>query len=203
VRRGLHAAQPAADLSPWRHRQCSPGDIGMAARHADLRDTGCMYRLLPTASAALLLLGACAQVAPLPGALQADVLRSWGPPTARYALAPGGERLEYATGPYGRTTWMIDTDAARRVTQVRQVLNEAEFLQVQSAVGLRRDTLLLWLGTPGERKRGGRAGGEVWSWRYPTNDCLWFQSSVADDGRVTSSSFGTDPVCDTPSDARN
>ena len=128
------------------------------------------------------------------------MLQRWGPPTARHALQDGGQRLEYATGPYGRTTWMVDLDAAGRVTQARQVLGEAEFLAVQSAVDLRRDGLLRWLGTPGERRPGGWAGGEVWSWRYPTNDCLWFQSSVADDGRITGSGYAIDPRCDAPND---
>ncbi len=145
----------------------------------------------------------CAQLPPAPGVARAELLRTWGPPTARYTLEGGLERLEYASGPYGRTTWMMDIGANDRVTQARQVLNEAEFLAVQSASGLRRDGLLRWLGTPGERRHGGWAGGEVWSWRYPTNDCLWFQASVADDGRVTGAAYGTDPRCDAPSDARN
>jgi hypothetical protein len=86
------------------------------------------------------------------------------------------------------------------VAAARQVLGEAEFLQVQSAQGLTRDELLRWLGTPGERRHGGRPGGQVWSWRYPTNDCLWFQASVADDGRVAGTSYGIDPRCDGPND---
>lgn len=146
--------------------------------------------------ASMLVLAACATPPPLPGASREEVLRTWGPPTARYTLPDGMERLEYATGPFGRTTWMFDMNAAGMVQRARQVLNEAEFLRVQSAVDLRRDGLLRWLGTPGERRSGGRAGGEVWAWRYPTNDCLWFQSSVAADGRVTGSSYGIDPHCD-------
>jgi hypothetical protein len=144
----------------------------------------------------------CAAPPPPAGTAQESVLRDWGRPTARYALGDGTSRLEYATGPYGRTTWMIDVDADGRVTRSRQVLHEAEFLAVQSAQGLTRDGLLRWLGTPGERRSGGRQGGEVWSWRYPTNDCLWFQSAVADDGRVTASSYATDPACDA-GDAQN
>lgn len=151
------------------------------------------------ATTVAVLLGAvvgCAHEPPPAGTARADVLARWGAPTATYALPAGGERLEYATGPYGRTTWMIDVDATGRVLRARQVLDEAEFLQVQSAVGLTRAELLRRLGTPGERKGGGWAGGEVWSWRYPTNDCLWFQSSIAADGRVTGSSYGIDPACD-------
>jgi hypothetical protein len=151
------------------------------------------------------LLTACATPPPAPGTAREDVLRAWGPPTATYALPEGEERLEYATGPFGRTTWMIDLDATGRVRQARQVLNEAEFLQVQIRAGsgeMTREELLRWIGTPGERRGGGWAGGEVWSWRYPTNDCLWFQASVADSGRVTSAAFGADPVCDAPGSRR-
>jgi hypothetical protein len=154
-------------------------------------------RLLPLLA---LLLGACAAVPPRAGTPRGEVLRAWGAPTARYALPEGIERLEYATGPYGRTTWMVDVDAAGRVTQARQVLSEAEFLAVLSTPDLRRRSLLQRLGTPGERRHGGRPGGEVWSWRYPTNDCLWFQASVADDGRVTGAGYFADPRCDAQSD---
>jgi len=154
--------------------------------------------------AAALLLAACAVPPPGVGTVRDDVLRTWGPPTARYAMPAGAERLEYATGPYGRTTWMIDLDAGGRVTQARQVLNEAEFMQVQikSASGLTRDELLRWIGTPGEVRHGGWQGGQVWSWRYPTNDCLWFQVSVTDRGTVTGGAYGIDPRCDAPNPRR-
>jgi hypothetical protein len=159
-----------------------------------------LMRLLCWVPLAAALSPGCASPPPQPGTERSNVLRDWGRPTAMYALGAGAQRLEYATGPFGRTTWMIDIDAGGRVTRARQVLNEAEFLAVQSVPGLRRDDLLLWLGTPGERKRGGWAGGEVWSWRYPTNDCLWFQSSVAGDGLVTGSAYNIDPACDKAGD---
>ena len=131
-----------------------------------------------------------------------EVLKAWGAPTATYPLQPAGQRLEYATGPFGRMTWMVDVDTAGRVTQARQVLNEAEFFKLQSAQTLTRDEVLRWIGTPGQR-RGARGGGETWSWRYPTNDCLWFQLSLDAQGMVQGSGFFIDPVCDAPSDARN
>jgi hypothetical protein len=162
-----------------------------------------MSRPRLAAIASALWLAACAVQPPQAGTPLPQVLQAWGAPTARYPLPAGAQRLEYASGPYGRTTWMVDVDAAGLVTQARQVLNEAEFVQVQATTDLRRDGLLRWLGTPGERRHGGWAGGEVWSWRYPTNDCLWFQSSVADDGRVTGSAYGIDPRCDAPNDNRD
>lgn len=149
----------------------------------------------------LLLAGCAAPVLP-PGTSVTEVFKSWGQPTAIYTLPDAGRRLEYATGPWGRTTWMIDVDAVGRVQQSRQVLNEADFFQLQSQTGLTRDALLPWLGTPGER-RGARAGGQTWSWRYPTNDCLWFQVSLDADNVVQGASFDMDPSCDARSDARD
>jgi hypothetical protein len=85
------------------------------------------------------------------------------------------------------------------------VLNEAEFLAVQTlaAHGLDREELLRALGRPGERRHGGWPGGEVWSWRYPNHDCLWFQASIRDDGRVRDAAFGQDPACGSPADGHN
>lgn len=150
--------------------------------------------------AAAFVLAGCAVVPPAPGSSRADVLRNWGPPTAHHALHGGVDRLEYASGPYGRTTWMVDVDAAGRVTQARQVLQETEFTALMSTPRLRRGEVLRRLGAPGERRPLGWPGGEVWSWRYPTNDCLWFEVSLATDGRVTGSGYAVDPVCDAPGD---
>jgi hypothetical protein len=144
----------------------------------------------------------CGTPTPQPGQAREAVLATWGPPTARHPLTGGAERLEYASGPFGRITWMIDLDAGGRVTVARQVLNEAHFAVFQgSAPGMSRAALLRELGTPGERRGVGRFGEELWSWRYPTNDCLWFQvvlDPVAD--KVVSSGYGIDPACDAPSD---
>lgn len=138
---------------------------------------------------------------PAPGSAEAEVLRQWGAPTGRHALPAGGTRLEYASGPFGRQTWMIDLDAQGRVTGAEQVLDEAHFAAFQArAPGMSRDELLRTLGRPGEVKGGGWQGGQVWSWRYPTNDCLWFQVSLGDDGRVRAGAYGVDPLCDAPND---
>lgn len=156
------------------------------------------------ALAALLLAGGCAVAPPAPGTARAEVQGTWGTPTGEHALPNGGHRLEYASGPYGRTTWMVDLDAAGRVQTARQVLNEREFQAVMSTPNLRRGEVLRRLGAPGEvRGYGWRRedrGNQIWSWRYPTNDCLWFQLTLAADGRVTGGGYGVDPACDTPSD---
>jgi hypothetical protein len=151
-----------------------------------------------TLLAAVLLAGCTTP--PSAGSTRDEVLRAWGAPTARYALPQGGERLEYASGPYGRTTWMLDLDGGGRLVQSRQVLGEAEFARVQQSGELTREELLRWIGTPGERRGIARPPAEVWSWRYPTNDCLQFEATVSADGRVHGTGYGIDRRCDPPSD---
>jgi len=158
-----------------------------------------MKMRLITLPAGLLLAGCAAFTQPdiRPGQTGADVQRRMGTPTARYPMANAGSRLEYATGPFGRTTWMVDIDAAGQVTGASQVLGEASFAAFQvRAPGTTREELLRTLGRPGERRHGGWQGGEVWSWRYPTNDCLWFRVSVSADGIVRDGAYGIDPHCD-------
>ncbi|MDE2274956.1 MAG: hypothetical protein KGK09_01540 [Burkholderiales bacterium] len=149
-------------------------------------------------------LAGCAAIGlhpPVAGQTEAQVLARDGPPTARYAMPGGAARLEYASGPAGRETWMVDIDASGHVIAARQVLNEAAFDAFQRhAAGMSRAQLLRTLGTPGERRGGGWQGGEVWSWRYPNNDCLWFQVSIGDDGRVRDGAYGFDPMCNRPGD---
>lgn len=161
-----------------------------------------MTRFAFVAMLAAALLAGCAAFGPppQPGQNEAQVLQRLGSPTARYALAGGATRLEFASGPFGRETWMVDVDAGGRVTAAMQVLEDGYLAAFQArAPGMGRDELLRTLGTPGER-RGARLGGETWSWRYRTNDCLWFQVSLTADGRVSDGAFGIDPSCDAASD---
>lgn len=135
------------------------------------------------------------------GQSEAELLQLMGQPTARYAGPNGQTRLEFATGPYGRTTWLVDVDAGGKVLDFDQVLNEGRFAYVQqNAAGRDKQWLLYTLGRPGEVRGGGRQGGQVWSWRYPTTECLWFQVSVLDSGKLLDGgAFGIDPRCDSPS----
>ncbi len=60
--------------------------------------------------------------------------------------------------------------------------------------------LLLALGSPSHRRGGGWQGGEVWSWRYVSTFCQWFQVSVIE-GKVRDTSYGPDPICDVRDDS--
>lgn len=158
-------------------------------------------RQLPWAAPAVLLLAGCIVYSPNnlhAGATQADVIAAMGPPTGRYALPQGGARLEFARGPQGRETFMVDFDATGGMTQWQQVLLPWTFSQI--AAGTSTEELLMRIGHPAEAKRYPRQQLSVWSYRYPTNDCLWYQVQIGDDGLVIGVGQGIDPQCDAPSD---
>ena len=84
-------------------------------------------RSLSALAACVALLGACSGYSPagvVAGDSEADLARSMGAPTGRYALPGGASRLEYARGPSGRQTYMVDVDAAGRVVGWQQVLTQ-------------------------------------------------------------------------------
>lgn len=142
------------------------------------------------------LLSACATYAPTgvqPGQSAGDVERELGPPTGRYGLPHGGTRLEYARGPWGRHTYMIDLDAGGRVSAVQQVLTEANFGTVLP--GATRDEVLVKLGRPSER-RGAYGDVELWQYRYQAIFCQWFVVTMQRDGRVRDAGYVPDPACD-------
>ena len=145
----------------------------------------------------LALLVACSTSGPRAltvGQSEAEALQLMGTPTNRYTMPGGATRLEFATGPMGRETWMVDLGPDGRVLGAGQVLTERNFRALQP--GTTREELLRTLGRPGETRSGGRQGGEVWSYRFANNECLWFQVLLDDDGRVVRGNFGSDPRCD-------
>lgn len=164
----------------------------------DLPNTSLVRSLSVRAGVAMLgsVLVACASFAPAdvrPGQGIDAVLKSMGTPTGRYALAAGSQRLEYARGPYGLQTWMVDVDAAGRVVQVQQVLDETRFASVQP--GATRDEVLLTLGRPGS-VAGAWRDRKLWYWRYENHVCRWFVVTLTPDDRVQDAGFAPDPACD-------
>ena len=128
------------------------------------------------------------------GQTEAEVVATMGAPTGRYPLAGGAQRLEFARGPAGRVTWMVDLDTAGRLTQAAQVLDAGHFAQVLD--GMLQDDLLRLLGRPAARQREYMQR-ETWSWRYQTNDCLWARVTLGADGRVQGgAAMMSDPACD-------
>lgn len=141
-------------------------------------------------------LAACAGYSPgdlRTGQSEAELLARMGEPTGRHALPGGGSKIEYARGPMGKHTYMIDVDANGRLRGWEQVLTEARFDAV--AISAPQAELRQQLGRPSERRIGWRGVGEVWSYRYESLFCRWFQVWLVD-GRVREAAYATDPMCD-------
>jgi len=123
-----------------------------------------MPKILCTAIAALALV-ACATGSIQPGMTRADVAARWGQPT-RVVPLPTGERLQYSYQPWGQQAVMVDLDTAGRVTQVRQVLDEAEFARISTKGD--------WTRADVEREFGPPASvGSVASWDGPILTYRW------------------------------
>ena len=130
----------------------------------------------------------------LAGQDEPEVLAAMGQPTGRYPLADGAQRLEFAQGPMGVRTWMVDLDAAGKVSKIHQVMDSDYFDQVQD--GMSRDALLLLLGRPASRQREWQDR-ETLSWRYDNGDCLWARVTLDASGKVWGgASTLPDPRCD-------
>jgi hypothetical protein len=127
-----------------------------------------MQKLGKTTWLALVLaLAGCAALqreAPLVGDPLATVTAKFGTPSAIYP-APGGQILEYATGPFGQATYMAHLGPDGRLTAFEQVLTSEKFgtLKIGSAT---KDEVLHTLGRPAERSYLRLPDLEVWSYRY-------------------------------------
>jgi hypothetical protein len=152
-------------------------------------------RTLASSAVSLAVLAGCAGYGPggiQAGGTEADVIARMGAPTDRTARSGGGQRLDFARGPMGKHTYRVDLDAAGRVQRVSQLLTEANFEAVHP--GDSRAAVIDRIGRASDRRTGWRGVGEVWSYRYESVFCRWFQVWLVD-GAVREASFGEDPMC--------
>jgi hypothetical protein len=156
----------------------------------------------PLSLVALLLpwaLAGCTSYGPqslAPGSPIESVRQSLGVPTAEFPQPDGGRRVEYARGPFGRHTYMLDFDPAGRLLRWEQVLTEARFntivagmdgAQVQSLIGHSFEQRVVGIA---EKRQ------TVWAYRYETPFCQWFQVGIDSAGKVMDTAYGPDPLCE-------
>jgi len=147
------------------------------------------------ALAAAALLAGCAGVASVqPGDTDASVQQRYGAPSDIHELPGGARRLEYATGPFGKTTTMVDIDAQGRVTHAANVMDEVHFARIMPGItiaDLRRE-----LGRPARVWAVRYHDQTVWSYRYETPFCTLFHVGITPQGVVEDTSYGPDPLCE-------
>ena len=178
----------------------SPAARASSVRSPAARASGASAPRWRVPAALLLSLGlaACASYGPgdlRPGQSETEMRARLGEPTGRYPRADGASRVEYARGPAGKHTYMIDLDSAGRVQGWTQVLTEQRFDAV--AIAAPQSAVREQLGRPSESRVGWRGVGEVWSYRFESEFCRWFQVWLVD-GRVREAAYGSDPACEEP-----
>jgi hypothetical protein len=149
--------------------------------------------LLPAA-----LLAACATGYAPDGLRAGDsvdaAVQKMGAPTGDHVRPEGGRRLEYARGPLGRHTYMLDFDAQGRFIGSEQVLDEAHFNAIPA--GISEKELRYRLGRPGRIWGVHYHNQTVYSYRYENYMCQVFQVGITPQGVVEDTSYGPDPACE-------
>ena len=145
------------------------------------------------------LVSACTSYAPnslAPGSSLAAATQTMGAPTGESSLPGGGRRMEFARGPFGKHTYMLDFDAEGRLLSWEQVLTEARFNTIRSGMDAAEVRALLGRASQ-QYVVGWHEKQTVWAYRYETPFCQWFQVGVNAQGKVVDTAYGSDPLCET------
>jgi outer membrane protein assembly factor BamE (lipoprotein component of BamABCDE complex) len=158
-----------------------------------------MYTMRCPAFAATLALAACSTAysprSLAPGTTEAAAVQAMGAPTGQSVLPEGGKRLEFARGPFGKETYMLDFDAQGRMLRWEQVLTEQNFAKIKA--GMDKSEVLAMLGRPSEISGYGvHEKRQAWSYRYDSPFCVWFQIGMTLQGTVVDSAYNQDPLCE-------
>lgn len=173
--------------------------IDRPSRGPPPRRRAVLARLAAAGALVAVLASGCAGYSPqglAAGASRDAVIAQMGPPTARFARPDGGERLEFWRGRYAKHTYMVDFDAQDRMLGWQQVLTAANFFELRP--GMTKDEVLYRIGHPSEVHFLHRQQHQLWSYRYVSPFCLWFQVSLDKQDRVVELGNNDDPLCTSP-----
>jgi hypothetical protein len=127
------------------------------------------------------------------GLTRDELIAHLGAPDPMPTDLSAATRLDFPRGPYGRHTYAVYFSPEGRMTGFRQILNEENFAMIKpgmsaaevvALIGISRNTFGL-----------ARNRGYVWSYRYITPLCQWFQIEFTQESTVRSTGFGLPPEC--------
>lgn len=159
-------------------------------------NTGVFRALRITVSAGALIVSGCTAYAPnhaYIGLSRDETIAALGKPNPMPAELHAAERLDFPRGPFGKHTYSVYFDELGRVSGFRQLLTDENFekiipgmdaAEVIHLIGISKDTFLL-----------GRDRGYVWSYRYDTPLCRWFQIEFTLENKVRSAGYSKPPEC--------
>jgi len=146
---------------------------------------------------AAVLLAGCTAYGPdslAPRSSISDARARLGAPSGEYTLPGGGKRLEFARGPMGLHTFMLDFDPSGSLVSWHQALYEENFATIKN--GMSRDDVLLRLGHPAHQYGVHAFQQTIWAYRFDSPHCLWFLVGLNPQAQVASTSYGLDPRCE-------
>lgn len=148
------------------------------------------------------LMAGCGSYSPqalAPGSSIDATTQAMGRPTAEYPLAAAGKRLEFARGPAGLHTYMLDFDAAGKLVSWNQVLAPETFNSITKGQG--REEVLRTIGHPGKEFGVWSGQQTIWAYSFESVYCQWFLVGLDPQRQVSSASYGPDPRCEAGSKA--
>lgn len=120
-----------------------------------------------------------------PGVSTATEVRSvMGNPTFEWKAPDGSYTWEFARGPEGVVTYMVELGSDHVLRAIRQVLTEQYFAQIQP--GMSRDAVRKVIGKPGQTMPFPNLQEEASSWRFEQShgNPWFFNVHFAPDGTV-------------------
>ncbi|MEW5881391.1 MAG: hypothetical protein AB1761_13220 [Pseudomonadota bacterium] len=153
-----------------------------------------MLRPLAFAVCVAAIAGCATPAAVVPGTPESQLRAQFGRPVAEHALEAGAKRLEYLTGPFQQTKYMVDVDANGRVQRVEQVLTAEKFARLRIGID-DRAVVRREFGIPLREQPFPLAGLTAWMYPYKENGVWDSEMAVYfdKDGIVRKVESGPDP----------
>ena len=129
-----------------------------------------------------------------PGQTETDIVEQLGRPNDRHPMPGGVTRLEFARGPMGRHTYMVDVDATGRVIAWRQVLDPVT-VTTRVRAGMTLAQVRQELGRPGRWLVEGASGRRVAYWRFESPQRCEVLSAEFDGDVLVQAGVTGDPNC--------
>jgi outer membrane protein assembly factor BamE (lipoprotein component of BamABCDE complex) len=125
-------------------------------------------------------------------ATEADVRKEFGEPHATYSEADGSKTFEYSRQPEGQVAYMITIGADGKMSALRQVLKDSEFVKIKP--GMDKSEVRRLLGKPGKTAKFDlKPDEEHWDWRWLDNQQnKLFSVTFNRDGKVMASAVSDD-----------
>ncbi|HAB48351.1 MAG: hypothetical protein EBV16_00210 [Betaproteobacteria bacterium] len=104
-----------------------------------------------------------------------------------------GTRLIFTRGPFGRHSYAVDFNQNEEAIGFEQLLVEARFAKILPGMG--PEAVIAMIGPSTIQQGLARQWGSVWSYRFETSQCIWFQIEWDAQMTVRSAGYGIPPEC--------